>query len=174
MEFQKVIEDRYSARAYEDKPVSEADVAAILEAGRIAPTAANRQNQYIFVCQGEEALKKAAECSPCTFGAPVVFIICYRQTAEELKKQLEGMSGVNFPLMDASITTTHMMLKAADLGLGSCWVGRFDKAVTEKVFDLKSRDLIPAAFLPVGYAAAGPGENHTKRKPLDETVEFVK
>ena len=67
-----------------------------------------------------------------------------------------------------------MMLQAKELGIGSCWVGRFDHKLISETFDLP-KNIIPVALLPVGYPSetANPAEKHTSRKELSETVIYL-
>ena len=120
MTFQELARMRYSVRAYQDTPIEEEKLNQILEAGRIAPTACNNQPQKIYVARSEEARKKLASVSRCTFGAPVILVVCYDHD-RNWKNRL--MPGYESGETDAAIVCTHMMLQAAELGIGSCWVG---------------------------------------------------
>ena len=75
--------------------------------------------------------------------------------------------------VDASIVTTQMMLEAAELGLGTTWVGYFDPAALRETYELPDY-LVPVAILPVGYPAgdAAPSPFHEKRLAREETVFF--
>ena len=75
MEFTEVVKNRYSCKKYGDKKVEAEKLEAILEAGRMAPTAKNLQEQRIYVLQSEEALSKVDQCTPCRYGAPVVLVV---------------------------------------------------------------------------------------------------
>ncbi|MBQ3106342.1 MAG: nitroreductase family protein, partial [Eggerthellaceae bacterium] len=81
MEFQELIEQRYSVRKFKSDPLEESQLEAILEAGRLAPTARNLQPHRIWVATGEEALGKIDACSPCRFNAPAVLIVGYSDSA---------------------------------------------------------------------------------------------
>ena len=77
MTFQELAKTRYSVRAFQDMPISEREMNLILEAGRMAPTACNNQPQKIYIAKSEEARKKLASVCRCTFGAPVILVVCY-------------------------------------------------------------------------------------------------
>ena len=79
MNFETLIRERYSVRDYKDTPIEDEKLAKILEAGRIAPTAGNRQPQRIYVLKSPEALAKIREHTPCAFNAPVVLIVAYNK-----------------------------------------------------------------------------------------------
>lgn len=170
MEFLNLVRERYSLRAYADKPVDTEKLALVLEAGRLAPTAKNLQPQHIYVLKGA-CIDKAAQVSPCTYGAPVVLVICYDK---EVVADLSSMNQVNFGYVDTACIITHMMLQATELGLGTCWIGMFDEKGLRRALDIPDK-FIPAALMTLGYPApgAGPSERHELRKPLEEVVEFI-
>ena len=167
MAFIDLAQDRYSVRKFSGKPVEKEKLEQILQAGQIAPTADNAQPQRILVVEEEKAHEKIRKCTPCHFNAPVVLIVCYNNTVSFKGKTF------NLGVVDASIVTTHLMLETADIGLGSTWVENFDPEAVIKEFSLPE-NLVPVALLPLGYPAedAKPGEWHTSRKPLAETVFY--
>lgn len=106
MSFSTLCHERFSARKYIDKKVEEEKIAAILEAGRVAPTAKNNQPQRIYLLKSEEALQKIREITPCTFGAPMVLLVC----ADESRAWTSPFGeNYNSAEMDATISCTHMM-----------------------------------------------------------------
>lgn len=167
MDFMELENARYSVRKFSEKPVSDEQLHYLLEAARLAPTAKNAQDFYIYALSSEDALAKAADCSPCIYGAPLVLVFCCQRE--------QGVSipinSVDFPQQDATIVMTHVMLAVAQLGLGSCWVGYFDEAKTRAALDMPETRQ-PVGFLPVGYAEMGPSENHIASKELDELWEL--
>lgn len=168
MEFIELEKARYSVRAFKEQKVSDEQLQHLLEAARLAPTAKNCQDFFIYAVRSEEGLKSAADCSPCIYGAPLVLIFCCdRQAGVSIP-----INSVDFPQMDATIVMTHVMLAAAGLGLGSCWVGFFDEAKTRAAFAIPEQ-LQPVGFLPVGYAASSPSDNHTASKDLSELCRVI-
>lgn len=167
MAFIDLAKERYSVRKFSSKPVEKEKLERILQAGQIAPTAGNTQPQRIIIAQDEDARAKIKRCTPCHFNAPVVLAVCYDNTVSFKGKTF------NLGIMDASIVTTHLMLEAADLGLGATWVENFEPEAVIREFSLPE-NLVPVALLPLGYPAedARPSERHTSRKPLDETVFY--
>ena len=164
MTFMELAKSRYSVRGFKDTPIEEEKLAAILEAGRIAPTACNNQPQHIYVVKSEEGVAKMRTISPCTYNAPVILAICYDANVQ----------AANFGEQDASIVCTHMMLEAWEQGIGSCWVGMFSADDFIKAFDLPE-NIRPIALLPIGYAADGilPAPLHTAYRPDTETITFL-
>ena len=124
MNFAELSAQRYSLRKFSDRPVEDALLQQVLEAGRNAPTAHNNQPQRIFVLQSPEAMEKADACMGCHFHPPVLLAVAY-DPAEAWDREDDGK---NHGEIDATIAVTQMMLQAADLGLGTtysirrcCW-----------------------------------------------------
>ncbi len=169
MDFITLANHRYSVRKFDAKPVEREKVEQILRAAQLSPTACNFQPQRILVLQSEEARAKLKKCTKYHFDAPLAFLICYDKT-ESWKRSFDGDdSGV----VDAAIVTTHMMLAAAEIGLGTTWVGCFDPKMVCNEFKLPN-NFVPVAVLPLGYPAADakPAPGHASRLPLEKTVFF--
>lgn len=81
MQFGDVICGRFSCKVYDGRQISDEQLAAILEAGRAAPTAKNFQPQRIYVVQSEEGLAKLDGFTPCRYGAPTVLVVAYGRGA---------------------------------------------------------------------------------------------
>ncbi len=171
MEFSKVIKERFSVRDFKDTPIADDVLEAILEAGRIAPTAVNYQPQRVYVLKSAEAVAKIRSLTRCAFNAPVVLMVGYDKN-EEWHNPLE--KGVTSGEQDACIVATQMMLRAWDLGIGSCWVGYFPVTETAKAFGLPDNERL-VMLLPIGYAAdgAGPSPRHAQKKAPGETVRTL-
>ena len=170
MEFKEVIKSRYSCKKYSDKPVEEGKLQAILEAGRLAPTAKNLQEQRVYVLKSEEALAKIDKVTPCRYGAPMVLVVAFDKTNVYTYPGEKRTSGVE----DATIVATHMILAAADEGVDSCWLNRLDPDELAGELGLPENEEI-LMVMDLGYAAegAGPLANHFSRKPLSETVSYL-
>ena len=170
MEFLQLSEARYSLRKFSGRPVEVEKLAAILEAGRNAPTAHNLQPQRIFVLQSHEALEKADACTAAHFHPPVILVVAYDPEAA-WKRETDGK---NHGEIDAAIAATQMMLEAADLGLGTTYVGMFEPEKLLAAFP-EMAGLCPIAMLPLGYPAEGahPSRLHADRKPMEELVKYL-
>lgn len=169
MDFLELAKKRYSVRKYEDKKVEEEKLLKILEAGRVAPTGANTQSQRLIVVQektGLEKLKKAASIS----GAAMAIIVCGDHKTV-WKRPFDNKDILD---IDASIVTTHMMLEATELGLGTVWVCYFDPTILRKEFNIPE-NVEPVSILGIGYAAGevlSPDRHYKARKPLEATVFY--
>lgn len=169
MEFKELIKARYSCKKYDGNQVSAEQLQAILEAGRLAPTAKNLQEQHIYVLQSEEALAIIDEVTPCRYGAPTVLVVAFNADNVYVYPGEQRDSGIE----DASIVATHMLLAAKDAGVDSCWINRFNPEELKEKLGLPEYEEI-LMLMDLGFAAegAGPLANHEKRKPLDETVVY--
>ena len=171
MEFKEVVKNRYSCKKYGDRPVEPEKLAAILEAGRLAPTAKNLQEQHVYVLRSPEALARIDAATPCRYGAPVVLCVAFDRENVFTYPGGKRDSGVE----DAAIVATHLTLAAANEGVDSCWINFFDPDALARALDLPEREEI-LMLLDLGYAAAEGGEpkpNHFSRKPLSETVTYL-
>ncbi len=164
---QLATEQRYSVRKFKTDRIDKEKLDLILEAGRVAPTAANFQPQRILVIDSEEGLTKLKTCTPYHFNAPLVLLVCYDYETC-WKHQHSGKASGD---VDASIVTTHMMLEAASLGIGNTWVAAFDHDKIRELFNIPDY-LMPVALLPLGYPAsdAAPHPVHYKRFDINHTV----
>jgi nitroreductase len=166
MAFLELAKERFSVREFDPRPVEAGKLSAILEAGRVAPTACNNQPVRVKVADGAKDLAKVDECTPCRYGAPTVLLVCYDKNT-----CWENPFGGNSGQVDASIVTTHLMMEAQEQGLGSCWVMYFDPTKAAELFELPA-NIVPVAMLPIGYAATGcqPADRHGERRGVGEML----
>ena len=132
MEFSEVIRERYSCKKYDGRPVADEQLQAILEAGRLAPTAKNLQGQHVYVVRSEEGLAKIDELTPCRYGAPTVLVVAFDKTNVFIYPGEGRDSGIE----DATIVATHMLLAAKNAGVESCWLNFFDPDKAKSVLGL--------------------------------------
>lgn len=167
MEFREVVRNRYSCKKYSGKQVESEKLTAILEAGRLAPTARNLQEQHVYVLQSEEALAVIDAATPCRYGAPTVLVVAFDKNNVFTYPGGKRDSGIE----DATIVATHMILSAANEGVDSCWINNIDPDKLVESLELPENEEI-LMIMDLGYAAegAGPLPNHAKRKELSETV----
>lgn len=170
MTFLSLAAKRYSCKNYSDRAVEAEILDRILQAGRLAPTAKNLQEQHIYVAQSPEALAAIDKVTPCRYGAPTVLVVAFDKENVYTYPGGKRQSGVE----DATIVATHLMLAAADEDVNSCWVNNFDPDVLHSLLGLPDNEDI-LMLLDLGYAAPGsaPLPNHFSRKPLTETVTRI-
>lgn len=167
MDFKDVIKCRYSCKKYSSRPVEEETLVRILEAGRLAPTAKNLQEQHIYVATRPETLEIIDAVTPCRYGAPMVLVVAFDKENVYTYPGGKRQSGVE----DAAIVATHLMLAAADEGVDSCWLNCFDPDRLHAMLRLPDNEEI-LMLLDLGYAdeEGKPLPNHFSRKPLSDTV----
>ena len=170
MDFNVLSAARYSLRKFSDRAVEQEKLALVLEAGRNAPTAHNFQPQRIFVRRSPEALEKADACMGSHFHPPVLVAVAY-DPAVSWKRETDGKDHGE---IDAAIAATQMMLQAADLGLGTTYVGMFEPEKLLAAFP-EMAGTMPIALLPLGYPAEGahPARLHSDRRPVEELVKYL-
>jgi nitroreductase len=169
MDFLTLAADRYSVRKFKDISVETEIINKILKAGHLAPTGCNYQPQKILVLNTKEALEKLKGCTKCHFNAPLAMLICYDKNECWERKYDGALSGQT----DASIVTTHMMLQAHELGVGSCWIMHFNPFAMRETFNIpENYDM--AALLVMGYPSedSEPIQMHSTFRPEDEIVFY--
>ena len=167
MDFLDLAGRRYSCKNFSSRPLKHDVLERILEAGRLAPTAKNLQEQRIYVLESDEALRTVDGITPCRYGAPTVLLVAFDRNNVFTYPGGRRDSGVE----DASIVATHLMLAAAAEGVDSCWINFFDPDKAKAAFKLPKNEEV-LMLLDLGYAEEGTGPlaNHQSRKSLDETV----
>ncbi len=171
MTYDQIIRDRYSCKRFDPtRQISEEQLNAILEAGRVAPTAKNLQEQHIYVIQSEEMLKKIDNVSRCRYDAPTCLVVAFDTENVYIYPNSTRDSGIE----DATIVATHMLLAATAHGVDSCWINCLDPNAMAELLGLPANEKI-LMMLDLGFAAEGtcPLANHFSRKPLSETVTFI-
>lgn len=166
MEFFELIQKRYSVRAYKPTPVEKEKLRKVLEAALLAPTAANRQPfEFVVIpTQGREAELKRIYSREWFTQAPLVICACAK-TSEAWTRR----DGKNYAEVDTTIAMDHLILAAADLGLGTCWIAAFDLAAAREILGLPPQ-VEPVAFTPLGYPADE--GKPKKRKSLADLVRY--
>jgi len=153
----ETITNRRSVRKFQSKPVSDEDLKTIIEAGRQAPSAANRQPWHFVVVKNEDQREKLAEaCSGQTWLAGAAVIIAG-----------VGKPAVNekwYPV-DVAIAMQNMILAATSLGYGTCWIGAFDQERVKSVLGIPE-DLTVVALTPIGVPDDQPEAR--PRQPLSD------
>jgi nitroreductase len=167
MDFLDLVQKRYSVRAYKPAPVEDAKLAMVLEAARLAPTAANRQPFQLIVARvkGREAEFQQVYGRRWFIQAPLVICACgvHEQGWERTSDR------INYTTVDVAIAMDHLILAATSLGLGTCWIAAFDPVAARQVFGLPD-DVEPVALTPLGYPADQPTPR--ARKPLSDLVRY--
>lgn len=167
MDFLSVLQRRYSCRAFSPSPVEQEKVDRILEAGRIAPTAVNKQPVHVWAVSNPDTLEAIKGVTRSNYGAPLLLIVGCRP-ADAWVRRYDGKNGAE---VDASIVATYLMLAAENEGLSTLWVGSFDPALLSSLLPgTDGYELV--AMINVGYPSDGsvPSPMHEKRVLIEEFV----
>jgi nitroreductase len=166
MDVFEAIANRYSVRGFAADPVGDDVLERVLEAGRRAPTAANRQPFRILVVRtsGREEELTRIYGRRWFIQAPIVLAVI--AVPGEAWTRSDGKSYAD---VDATIVMDHLVLAATALGLGTCWIAAFDVEAARDVLGLPD-DVEPVAFTPLGYAAKPAAK--TDRRPLTDLVRY--
>jgi nitroreductase len=166
MQFSELVKKRYSVRSYKPDPVDDDKLEQVLEAARLAPSAANRQPFQLIVIHtaGREAELNRIYARPWFVQAPVVICACGNPGQAWVRRD-----GKSYCDVDVAIAVDHLTLAAADLGLGTCWIGAFDLTSAREILGLPN-ETEPIAFTPLGYPNDEPKPK--TRKSLDELVRY--
>ena len=171
MEFNDVLNRRYSCRAFASQTVEREKVDRILEAGRIAPTAVNKQPVHIWAVSNQETLEAIKGVTRSNYGAPLILVVGCRPD-EAWVRRYDGKNGAE---VDAAIVATYLMLAAENEGLATLWVGSFDPALLHEILP-GSEGYELVAMINVGYPAAEsePSTMHAERKSKEELITTLK
>jgi len=166
MSFLQLAAKRGSIRAYKPDPIPEDLLAQVLEAGRLAPSAANQQPLHFIVVRDEQVRQRLqqAYAKEWFWKTPVILVVC-----TEPNRAWTRQDGKNYASVDGAIAMDHMTLCAADMGLGTCWVGAFNPAKVREILELPE-GIEPLAMTPLGVPMADPKPK--KRKALEEIVHY--
>ena len=168
MTVHEAIQNRFSVRAYLDKPVEEEKLARVLEAARLAPSAGNRQEWRFVVVQDAATraeLMEAANGQAFVGQAPVVIAAC-----AEGEQHVMTCGQLSYPI-DVAIALEHIALAATEEGLGTCWIGAFKEDQVKKILGIPDNVRV-VDLMPLGYPAA---EAPAKRRlTLEEIVKWEK
>jgi nitroreductase len=172
MEFTDLIRRRSSVRSYDpSRPVDRAIIERILEAGRLAPTAANRQPARFLVISSPEMLAKvrASYSKPWFTDAPLILAVMGKLD-DAWTRQPDGYNSLE---TDLAICMDHMILAAANEGVGTCWIAAFHNDILRSALGLAADEKV-FAITPLGYPRAGEAGTREKiRKPLSEVAKFL-
>lgn len=168
MSFIDLCDKRYSCRSFSDKPLTDAELAPVLEAARLAPSACNRQPWHFYVVRDAEMRQRLLAKSRPSFVQAPVLIVAVGLHEEAWHRPSDGKDHTD---VDLSIAVEHICLAAADAGLGSCWVCSFDVEAARQGLNLAEGEE-PIALIPIGYPADD-AVPEKRRKALEDIVTYI-
>lgn len=173
MNIDRLFLERKSIRSFSKKEIDNEIILKLLNAARIAPSAVNYQPWRFFVCSSIEIKDKIIESYPRKwFESAPLYIVACADKSESWKRAADNKDHGN---IDVAIAVTHLMLKATELGLGTCWVCNFDAKILIDALNL-DKALEPVAIIPIGYPSENVSEEtkHQKnRKSVDEFTTWL-
>ncbi len=178
MDFLDLVKHRKSVRDFRDKPVEREKIMMCLEAARLAPSASNSQ-PWRFIVVDDSDLKYRL-CMAAFGGlyfinsfcktAPVIVVIVSEKS--KFLARVGGMfRGTNYHLIDIGIAGEHLVLQAEDLGLGTCWIGWFNKRAVKSILNIPEKKKIDTLIALGYYDREKLGAEHG-REPIDKIVSF--
>jgi len=165
MDVIEAIKRRRSIRKYQDREIEEEKINRVLDAGRLAPSARNLQDWRFIVIRDKKTRQKlipAAKGQTFIGEAPVVIAACGTPTDYVMT------CGQHTYNIDVTIAVDHMTLKAAEEGLGTCWIGAFHEDMVKNILNIPEDNVRVVSLLPLGYPAEEIAAR--SRKELDEII----
>ncbi len=172
MNYFDLIKARESIRDYNpDKKVEKSILLKIADAGRLAPSAANRQPWKFLIVSSAEMLQKVRQCYHQQWyqNAPHILIV----VGDKTKSWVRQSDSYNFIETDLAIAMDHMILAAEAEGIGTCWISAFDNKILREALELNDNEVV-YSITPLGYPNEGYQKKGEKiRKPIEEVVKFI-
>ncbi len=168
MDFYEVIQNRRSIRAYKSDRIEEDKLNRILNAARLAPSAANRQPVSFIVVKNDETKRRLQDAYSQKWFYTAPIIICACALPDAAWKRGDGKPYVD---VDVTIAMDHLILAAFNEGLGTCWIAAFKSKVVKEVLNIPD-NVEPLILTSLGYPEETP--EPTYRKPLTEMIREIK
>lgn len=159
-----LIMNRRSIRRYRTDEIPQDTVERILEAGRYAPSADNKQPWHFIAVTNPEVKEKLSKGRWNSFIKDSAFTVvgcAYEGSAYSRK----------WSTVDTTIALQNMVIAAWSLGIGSCWIGDFKEAEVKRTLGVP-KDWKILSLISFGYPAETP--NPTPRKPLKQIASYNK
>jgi len=172
MDYYNLIRNRESVRDYDPKRVIDDIVLyRILKAGRLAPSASNRQPWTFLLVSSKEKLEKVRTCYHKSWfqQAPHILIII----GDKSKSWVRSYDGYNSIETDLAIAMDHIILAAENENVGTCWIEDYDFNILSDAISLKENEVI-FSITPLGYQNKGYQKHgHKMRKPIEEIIKII-
>ena len=174
MTLDEIIEQRRSVRSFESTPVDREDLLTICEAARLAPSACNSQTWRFISITDRSIIRQICREAMRPFipnrwleQVPLVIVGC-SQLDIITNRVGAKISGIEYYQIDIGIAMEHMVLKATDLGLVTCWIGWFSEEKVKSILDIPNKIKV-SALLAVGYPKDGAAAKRN-RKPMKQIL----
>ena len=168
IDFDQILERRRSVRSFSSTPVKFKDITAIIEAARSAPSACNSQTWRFVAVTDRKVIQQICDeamrpviPNRWIAQAPLVIVGC-SQLDIVANRIGSGVTGIEYYQIDLGIAMEHMVLKATELGLGSCWIGWFRENKIKEILEIPQKIKV-SAMLAIGYAKAAMPKRNQQR-----------
>ena len=162
-------QERFSARKFTSEAVSQEDLDYIMQCGRLAPSAVNRQPWLWLIVRSDEAKQKLQECYDREwFKTAPMYIVGMRNVNENWIRRYDEKPHGD---IDVAIATEHLCLAATERGLGTCWVCNYDTGKMQQLFPREGYEAV--VIIPIGHIADDCPRAEKKRKEMSEIVEEI-
>lgn len=172
MDFYQLIEGRESIRNYDlERPVDAETLKRILNAGRLAPSAANKQPWKFLLISSPEMLEKVRRCYGRNWFKEAPHVLAVVGDVETAwTRESDGYNSLE---TDMTIAMDHMILAAEYERVGTCWIEAYDPLILREALGLKENEKV-FSITPLGYQKEGFAKKGNKeRKTFDEVVRFL-
>ena len=168
MDFDDVINKRYSVRGYLDKDVEQEKLDYVLNAATLAPTGVNYQPFKVYVIDTKKNKEALSEIYSAKWFTQAPYVLCV--VAQTDKSWVRKWDNKNISDIDATIVMDHIILAATNVGLGTCYIAAFKPDKARELLQLEDSEE-PVLFTPLGYGDAEPRD--TPRKEIDEFAVYL-
>ena len=163
MDVKKAVEIRKSIRRFKEKEVPDKVIKEVIDAARRAPSSHNQQPWHFIAVKKNSLLKLKEQkvfVADWIYKAPVVIACCSEKDDEE-----------HMSIINLSLASAFLVLRATELGLGTCFVARLDKEKIKNILGVPKDAIVPYVIV-MGY----PDEKlePKEKKKLEEIMSFEK
>lgn len=173
MEMFELLRSRRSIRKFDpSKPVADEVIDRIIEAGRIAPSACNKQPWHLYLIKSEEARQKVWACYDREWVQDAYAYVLIAGEVEQCWSYPDGVGDTSL-YTDCAIATFSMMMQAWSEQVGTLWICNFDRPKCCELFGLSINERRPISILALGYPAVDPATLPFKRKEREEILTIL-
>ena len=168
MTLDEIIKQRRSVRSFESTPVDRKDLLAICEAARLAPSACNSQTWRFIAVTDRSIIRRICKEAmrpfiPNRWLEQVPLVIAGCSQLDIITNRVGAkISGIEYYQIDIGIAMEHMVLKATELGLGTCWIGWFSEKEVKTILEIPKKIRV-SALLAVGYPKEGAAAKRNRK-----------
>ncbi len=174
MNIKELLKKRISIRKYQSKPVSKKIIYELLDAARLSPSSKNTQPWKFKIIQDSKTKKILKKFNvfkqDFVYSAPIILVCCSDLNAYKKSRNKKYSSyRKKWALVDLSIACSNLVLKATELGLGTCYIGLMQEKKLKKLLNIPKDYIIPYNIT-IGYPEKDPDQIYTKRKKIKEMI----